>query len=78
MFLEDKEYITLEELKNGNLTEQDRAELYDREINYRIAMTVAKEMLSNGIISDKDFSKIKDFFIEKYNPFMAKLEHKKI
>ena len=45
---------------------QDR---FDRETKYRSAISIASEMLSSKIISDTDFLKIKEYFIEKYNPF---------
>jgi len=44
---------------------------FQREANYRAAISVAKEMLTAGIISDDDFSKIKAFFIEKFQPVFA-------
>ena len=44
-------------------------ERFSKEIKYRSAIAVACEMLSNKIISDSDFQKIKEYFIEKYKPF---------
>lgn len=46
-------------------------ERFDRETKYRAAMTVAREMLNNGVISAADFSQITAFFMEKYHPFFA-------
>jgi hypothetical protein len=46
-------------------------ERFNRETTYRAAITAALEMLSSGVISDKDFSEVKAFFVKKYRPFFA-------
>ena len=44
---------------------------FERETKYRAAITVARQMLDNNIISADDYSKISAFFIEKYRPFLT-------
>jgi len=44
---------------------------FESEAKYRAAISIAKNMLASGIISDTDFSKIKAFFIAKFNPIFA-------
>ena len=46
-------------------------EQFDREAKYRAAISIAKKMLVNGIISDADFAKIKVLFITKFKPVFA-------
>ncbi|SET03051.1 SHOCT domain-containing protein [Anaerobranca gottschalkii] len=48
-------------------------EEFQREKNYRVSMAIAKEMLEKGIINIEDYEKIKEIFIEKYNPLLGRL-----
>jgi hypothetical protein len=48
-------------------------EQFERESRYRIAMTVAKTMLSEGLISKEEYRVIDTIFIEKYCPLFGGL-----
>ena len=41
-------------------------EMYENVMGYRLAMSMAKEMLSRGIISEEEFVKIETKMCEKY------------
>ena len=47
-------------------------ERFNRETKYRAAITAAREMLSSGVITAADYSKIQEYFIKKYRPFFVK------
>lgn len=40
---------------------------YNDEMNYRISLCIAEEMLEKKMITQWDFNKINSFLIEKYN-----------
>lgn len=44
---------------------------FQREKNYRAALAIAKEMLLKGLIDKSDYTKIKKFLINKYNPVIG-------
>jgi len=46
-------------------------EQFDREKNYGAAMAVARAMLSNGIITQEEYSRIDAMFTEKYRPLIG-------
>lgn len=46
---------------------------FERESRYRVAMTVAKAMLSEGLISKEEYQVIDTIFIEKYRPLFGGL-----
>ena len=46
---------------------------FEREKNYRTALAITKEMLSKGIIDKKDFKKINNMLVKKYNPVFGDL-----
>ena len=52
------------------------AEQFTREKNYGAAMAVARMMRSNGVISERDYSKIEKIFSKKYTPISAVLSQK--
>lgn len=43
------------------------------EMLYQMSLSIAKNMLKQGVISDEEFAKIDALLIEKYNPFIGKL-----
>jgi len=45
-------------------------ERFEREINYALAMAVARGMLKNGIITQSDYRKIETIFRRKYRPII--------
>ncbi|MGT2935801.1 SHOCT domain-containing protein [Streptococcus castoreus] len=51
------------------MTEQD----FQRELTYQITMAQAKQLLSEGLISEADFQAFKAKMLEKYEPFMSQL-----
>lgn len=46
-------------------------ERFNRETEYYVAISAAREMLASRVISDADFSKIQNYFIKKYRPFFV-------
>lgn len=46
---------------------------FEREKNYRAAICIAKNMLSEDLINRKEFNKIKSILIAKYNPAIGSL-----
>lgn len=48
-------------------------EQFKREKNYRVAISIAKNMLSNNIINSREYKKIDDKLIKKYKPLYAGL-----
>jgi transcription initiation factor IIE alpha subunit len=51
------------------------AEQFEGEKNYRVAIWIAKTMLSKGLINDKEYKKIDKMFIAKYRPILGTLGH---
>ena len=49
------------------------SEQFEREKNYRVALAIAKMMLSKTIIDRNDFKKINTMLIKKYNPLLGNL-----
>lgn len=43
------------------------------EMLYQVSLSVAKNMLKSGIITDDEFAKIDALLIKKYNPYIGKL-----
>ena len=48
-------------------------EQFEREKNYRVALSVAKAMLSRGLINDRDYAKINSKLIAKFRPVFGGL-----
>jgi hypothetical protein len=48
-------------------------EQFEREKNYRIAISIAKGMLDKGVIDQDDFSVIDNMLSEKYCPVLREL-----
>ena len=48
-------------------------EQFEREGRYRVAMTVAKAMLAEGLIAKEEYRVIDTIFIEKYRPLFGSL-----
>jgi len=46
---------------------------FEMEKNYRLALTIAKTMLNNDLISPKEYKKIDAMLIAKYQPIIASL-----
>lgn len=51
-------------------------EQFEREKNYRAARSIAKAMLSRGLISTKEYVKIDAILIAKYSPVLGGLRAK--
>ncbi|MHB1154621.1 MAG: SHOCT domain-containing protein [Eubacteriales bacterium] len=45
-------------------------EQLEREMNYRIAMTIAKDMLRNGVITEAEYAVIDTIMIEKFRSIL--------
>lgn len=48
-------------------------EQFERESRYRVAISVAKTMLREGLISEKEYRTIDTIFIRKYRPLFGGL-----
>jgi hypothetical protein len=48
-------------------------EQYEGELNYRIAMNIADNMLKKGLITKREHVKMSRFFLEKYKPILSSL-----
>ena len=48
-------------------------EQFEHEKDYRVSLTIAKAMLSNKIINEKEYSKIDSMLIDKYRPAIGSL-----
>ena len=46
---------------------------FDREKNYGIAMSIARRMLSEGLINDRDYRKMDTIFKAKFRPVIGAL-----
>ncbi len=46
---------------------------FESEKNYQVSVVIAKNMLDNGLINDKEFKKIKGFLVKKYCPIIGGL-----
>ncbi|MGI6121373.1 MAG: SHOCT domain-containing protein [Saccharofermentanales bacterium] len=51
-------------------------EQFEREKNYRAALSIAKAMLSQGLISAREYGKIDTILIKKYRPPLGGLRAK--
>lgn len=50
-----------------------KKEQFVREKRYQAAVSVAKSMLAQGVISDSDFREILTILLAKYRPFFASI-----
>ena len=48
-------------------------EQFDREKNYRVALTIAKSMFKQGLITDLEYRQIDTLLIGKYSPVIGGL-----
>lgn len=48
-------------------------EQFEREKSYQVALTVAKTMLSRGLINEQECRRIKELLIGKYRPIIGGL-----
>ncbi len=48
-------------------------EQFELESRYRVAMSVAKSMLCEGLVSENEYRTIDTIFIEKYRPISGGL-----
>jgi len=48
-------------------------EQFESEKNYRVALSIAKAMLSKGLISTQEYSAINTMLIAKYSPIIGSL-----
>ena len=48
-------------------------EQLDREKNYRVSLTVAKNLLNKGIITEKDYRKIDTMLVQKHRPIFGNI-----
>ena len=48
-------------------------EQFEREKNYRVALSIAKAMLSKRLITEQDYRKIGTMLVAKYKPVFGDL-----
>ncbi len=48
-------------------------EQLQREKNYRISLSIAKAMLLNGVITEKEFKQINRLLVSRYKPLIGGL-----
>jgi len=48
-------------------------DLFERELDYGAAMSIAKSLLRAGLITDKEYRKIDTIFTQKYRPVIGGL-----
>ena len=48
-------------------------EQFEREKNYRVALSITKVMLARGLINERDYAKINTKLIVKYRPVFGGL-----
>lgn len=48
-------------------------EQFEGEKNYRVALAIAKAMLSNGLINEREYKRIDKMLIIKYKPILGGL-----
>lgn len=48
-------------------------EQFERESRYRVAISVAKTMLQEGLISEEEYGAIDTIFLQKYRPIFGSL-----
>lgn len=51
-------------------------EQFDREKSYGAAFSLAKTLLSKGLITEKEYAKIDTILIRKYRPIIGALQAK--
>lgn len=51
-------------------------EQFERELNYRAAFSITKQMLEEGLITPKEFVQIDTFLREKFSPIWGGLYQK--
>lgn len=50
-----------------------RKEDIRRDMLYRVAISVARDMLDKGLINEKEYAQIDMILLEKYKPYLGKL-----
>lgn len=48
-------------------------EQFSSELDYQVSLTMAKNLLQAGLISDEEFSKMRALLLEKYTPVLGNL-----
>ena len=48
-------------------------EQFEREKNYRVSITISKNLMDKGIISEKDYRKIDTRLVQKYRPIFGSI-----
>jgi hypothetical protein len=68
IFNEEDERINIPEDKIHMTQEQ-----FEREMNYRVAVSIAENLLIQGLITDREYHEIDTIMIEKYHPIFGGL-----
>lgn len=48
-------------------------EQFDQEKNYHISLTISKELLARGVITQGEYQLLDALFLEKYQPIISSL-----
>lgn len=46
---------------------------FEREKNYRVYVCIAKSMLKEGVIDEREYSRINGFLVKRYSPVIGQL-----
>lgn len=58
---------------SGRTVKHMDRELFERELNYRVAMSIAKSMRSEGLIPEDEYKAIDTIMRDKYRPILSGL-----
>ena len=48
-------------------------EQYERECNYRLAVTIMKTLLGKGLLTNDEYRRVEKRLVEKFNPVWGQL-----
>ena len=46
---------------------------FEREKNYRVSVCIARSMLKEGVIDEREYSRINGFLVKRYSPVIGQL-----
>lgn len=49
------------------------SEQFEREKTYQVTISIARSMLQQGIITEREFKKVNRMMVEKYRPLIGSL-----
>jgi hypothetical protein len=49
-------------------------EQFQRELDYNVAMALARQMLEQGVINREEFTRIDTIYLDRYRPVFRRIE----